>query len=141
MKNEVHLHLETEKALGTTKEENKGLLSKLATEERERKFAQVGLKNVEAQAKDQRKLLYQTKIEQATSRQLVLDQRAELQQAKKIAQLAKEAAEAEKQASYLLGVEETQIRLIEELSKMCRDYCNVTWAEALNVTRVLANSE
>ena len=42
IKNEVHLRLETEKALRATREENKSLLSKLAVEERERKFAQAG---------------------------------------------------------------------------------------------------
>ena len=40
--------------------------------------------------------------------------------------MAKEAVEAEKQASYLLGVEETQIRLTVELAEVCRDYCSVT---------------
>lgn len=53
VKNEVHLHLETEKALRVAREENKSLLSKLAVEERERKFAQAGLKNAEAQVEDQ----------------------------------------------------------------------------------------
>ena len=52
-------------------------------------------------------MLYQTEIELATSRQLVLELRAELQKAKKAAQLANKVAEAEKQASYNLGVEET----------------------------------
>ena len=68
VKNEVHLHLETKKALGAAKEENKELFSKLVAEERERKSAQAGLKNVEMQAEDQRNLLYQTEIELATSR-------------------------------------------------------------------------
>ena len=67
------------------KEENKGLLSKLVAKERKRKFAQVGLKNAEAQAKEHRKLLYQTEIELATARQLALDLRAELQQVKEAA--------------------------------------------------------
>ena len=67
-----------------------------------------------------------TEIDLATQRQLVIDLKVELQKAKEAALLAKEAAEAEKQASYLLGVEETQIRLAEELSEVCRDYCNVT---------------
>ena len=48
------------------------------------------------------------------------------QKAKEAAQLAKELAEVERQASYLLSVEETQARLIEELVEVCRDYCNVT---------------
>ena len=39
-KSKVYLRLETEKALGAVKEENKDLLSKLTTEERERKSAQ-----------------------------------------------------------------------------------------------------
>ena len=77
-----------EKALGAMKEENKDLLSKLATEERERKSAQARLKNAEAQAEDQHKLLYQIEI--------VLDLSIELQQAKEVAQLAREVAKTEK---------------------------------------------
>ena len=88
--------------------------------------AEVGLKIVERQAKDQRQKLHLIEIGLATQRRLVLDLKVELQKAKEVALLAKEAAEAEKQASYLLGVEETQIRLAEELSEVCRDYCNVT---------------
>ena len=45
VKNEVHLCLEIEKALRAAKEENKELLSKLITEERERMSAEAGLKN------------------------------------------------------------------------------------------------
>ena len=96
VKNEVHLRLETEKALGAVKEENKELLSKLTIEEKERKSAQVGLKNAKAQVEDQRKLLYQTEIELATSRQLVMELKAKLQKAKEAAQLTKEAIEVEK---------------------------------------------
>ena len=70
-------------------------------------------------------MLYQTEIELATSRQLVMELKADLQKAKEAAQLAKKATEAEKQESYLLGVEETQVKLTEELAKVCRDYCNV----------------
>ena len=40
--------------------------------------------------------------------------------------MAKEAVEAKKQASYLLGIEETPVRLTEELAELCKDYCNVT---------------
>ena len=54
--------------------------------------------------------------------------------------MVKETVEAEKQASYLLDVEETQVRLAKELAKICRDYCNVTWDETLNVARVLIDS-
>ena len=94
------------------------------------------MKTVEAQAEDQRKLLYQTEIELATSKQLVLDLKAELQKVKKAAQLAREAAEAEKQASYILDIEETQARLTEELAEVCRDYYNTMWDEALNIAGV-----
>ena len=44
-KNKVHLRLETKKALGAAKEENKELLSKLITKESERMSAEAGLKN------------------------------------------------------------------------------------------------
>ena len=66
----------------------------------------------------------------------MLQLRAELQKAKEATQLANEAVEAEKQASYTLSVEETQATLIEELAKVCKDYCMATWAEALNLARV-----
>ena len=98
------------------------------------------MKTVEAQAEDQHKLLYQTKIELATSKQLAQDLKAKLQKVKEAAQLAREAAEAEKQASYILGVEETQARLTKELVEACKNYCNVTWDKALNVAGVLVDS-
>ena len=37
-------------------------------------------------------------------------------------------------------MEETQIRLAEELSEVCRDYCNVTWDRVLSVAGVPADS-
>ena len=45
----------------------------------------------------------------------------EFQKARETVQLVKEAAEAEKQVAYTLGVEETQARLTEELSVVCRE--------------------
>ena len=77
-KNKVHLRLKTKKAIGATKEENKNLASKLIAEERERKNAEARLKSAQTQAEDQCKLLYQTEIKLATSRQLMLDLRAKL---------------------------------------------------------------
>ena len=86
VKNEIHLLIEIEKALRVVKEEKKELLlSKLTAEEKEKRNAKAGLKNAQTQAEDQRKLLYQTEIELATSRQLVLELRVELQKAKKAA--------------------------------------------------------
>ena len=89
------------------KQECKELASKLNAEERERRSVKAKLKNAQDQAKDQRKLLYQMEIELATQTQLILELKAELQKAKEAAQAKKEAVEASKQESYLLGVEET----------------------------------
>ena len=66
--------------------------------------------------------------------------RKELQKAKEAIQLVKEAIEAEKQATYTLGVEETQARLKEELSAVCRDYCDISWGKALDAVGVPVGS-
>ena len=71
---------------------------------------------------------------------MVKDLREELRQAKEAAQLLKEAVEAEKQASYALGVQETQSRRTEEFSAVARDYCDITWGKALDATGVPADS-
>ena len=70
---------------------------------------------------------------------MVIELQAELKKAKEEFQLAKEATEAEKKASYQLGVEETKIRLAEELSKVCRDCCNTAWDKALTAVGVPAD--
>ena len=66
--------------------------------------------------------------------------REELRKAREAAQLLKEAAEAEKQASYAMGVQETQSRLTEEFSAVPRDYCDITWDKALDAAVVPADS-
>ena len=66
--------------------------------------------------------------------------REELRKAREAAQLLKEATEAEKQAAYDLGVQETQSRLTEEFSAVARDYCDITWDKALDAARVPADS-
>jgi len=55
--------------------------------------------------------------------------------------MAEESAEASKQASYELGVQETEVRLADELAEVCRDYCKEVWLEALNLAGVLATLE
>ena len=60
----------------------------------------------------------------------------ELQKAREAVQLVKEAAEAEKQAAYTLGVEETQARLTKELSTVCKEYCGISWGKALDAAGV-----
>lgn len=72
---------------------------------------------------------------------MVLDLKADLEMAKAAAQMAEEAAEASKQASYLLWVKETEVRLAEELAEVCRDYCKATWVKVLNLAGVLVDSE
>ena len=62
----------------------------------------------------------------AAEKQLVTELREELRKAKEAAQLLKEAVEAEKQAAYTLGIEETQARLTKEFSAVARDYCNIS---------------
>ena len=68
-----------------------------------------------------------------------MELREELRKAREAAQLLKEATEAKKQAAYTLGMEETQARLTEEFSVVCRDYCNISWGKALDVAGVPAD--
>ena len=70
-----------------------------------------------------------------------MELREELQKAREAIQLIKEAVEAEKQAAYTLGVEETQVRLTEELSTVSREYCGISWGKALEATGVPAGSD
>ena len=55
-----------------------------------------------------------------------MDLHEEFQKVREAVQLAKEAAEAEKQAAYPLGVEETQVRLTKELFIVCREYYGIS---------------
>ena len=71
---------------------------------------------------------------------MVTDLREELRKAMEAAQLLKEATEAEKQAAYALGVQETQSRLTEEFSAVTKDYCDITWGKDLDATGIPADS-
>ena len=64
----------------------------------------------------------------------------ELHKAKEATQLLKEAAEAEKQVAYALGVQETQSRLTEEFSTVARDYCDITWGKAFDAAGIPTDS-
>jgi len=138
---ETKLRAETSKALKAAEQKNQELTTKLTMEERVQKSAKVGLKNVQDQAEDQRKKLYHTEIKLATAKQQVLKLKAELQRAKDVTLMTEEAAEASKQASYDLGVQETEVCLVDELAEVCRDYCQEVWMEALNLVEVPATSE
>ena len=104
---EAFSRADVEKTLGAIKQEQHELAEKLKEAESGRKSTEAGLKNSKKQAEDQRQKLHVTKINLATEKQVVLDLKAALQKAKKETQLAKEAAEAEKRATYQLGMEET----------------------------------
>ena len=73
-----------------------------------------------------RKELHYFEINLATEKQMVTKFREELRKAREAAQLLKEATEAEKQAAYALGVQETQNKLTEEFSTVARDYCDIS---------------
>ena len=130
---------EVEKEVGHLKEDQAKLSEKLKEEIRARDSSEADLKNAEKQAEEQRKQLHYNEINLATKKQLVKDLREEFQKVKEAAQLAKEAAEAEKQATYTLGVEETQVRLTEELSVVCREYCDISWGKPLDAVRIPAD--
>ena len=66
---------------------------------------------------------------------------ANLEKAKAATQMAEEAIEASKQASYELGVQETEVQLADELAEVCRDYCKELWLKALNLAGVPATSK
>ena len=98
------------------------------------------MKTTERQFEDVRKELYYFEINMATEKQMVTELREELRKAREAAQLFKEAVEAEKQAAYALGVQETQGRLTEEFSAVARDYCDISWGKALDIAGIPADS-
>ena len=131
---------EVEVELGTLKENQSKMAEKLKEVAKARDSAKAGLKTTEKQFEDIRKQLHYTEINLATEKQLVTELREEFRKAREAAQLLKEAVEAEKQAAYTLGMEETQTRLTEEFSVVCRDYCDISWGKALDVAGVPADS-
>ena len=129
---EAHLNALKDKQKQMAEQVKKALQDKASTE--------AGLKTTEKQAETLRSELHLCEINLETEKQLVKELREELRRAREAAQLLKEVAEAEKQASYALGVQETQSRLTEEFSAVARDYCNITWGKALDAAGVPADS-
>ena len=123
---EALTYADVEKLLGAAKQEQFKLSKKLKAVDQARSSAEAGLKTAERRAKEQRQKLHLTEIDLAIQKQMIIDLKVKLQKAQKEAQLARGAAEAEKKALYQLGVKETELRLTEELSEVCRDYCDVT---------------
>ena len=70
-----------------------------------------------------------------------MELREELKKVREAVQLVKEATEAKKQAAYTLRVDETQARLTEELTTVCRDYCSISWGKALDAAGVSVGSD
>ena len=144
---ETQARTEMEKTLGSLKHDHLELTEKFKESENRRKSAEAGLKSAETQAEDQRKELYSTQINLATEKQAVMDLKTalqkvkdELRRVKEEAQLIREATEAEKNASRQLGVQETEARLSEEIPEVCRDYCSISWAHALDAAGIPADS-
>ena len=123
--------------LGALKENHSKMAEQLKEAVRARDSAEAGLKTTEKQFEDIHKQLHYNEINLATEKQLV----TELRKAREAIQLVKEAVEAKKQATYTLGVEETQARLTEEFSVVCKDYCDIFWGKALDVAGVLVDSD
>ena len=65
----------------------------------------------------------------------------ELLKAKKVAQVAREAAEVAKNVSYKHGVLDTETRLAKEVAIVCRDYITESWGVAMDRAKVPANSK
>ena len=126
--------------LSLLRTQQKQLAEEAKKANQERLSAEAGLKTLEKQTETFRSELHLCQINLETEKQVAIGLREELRQAKEAVQLQKEAAEAEKQASYALGVEETQSRLTEEFASVARDYCDVTWAKALDAAGVPADS-
>ena len=144
---EAQSRAEVERSMGSLKQDNFELSEKFKEAEKNRQSAEASLKNAEAQAEDQGKKLFMTETSLATEKQTVLDLKAALQKAeeevrrtKEEAQLIREVAETEKKAAYQLGAEETEARLSEELPEVCRDYCSISWAHALDAAGIPADS-
>ena len=117
---------EVETELGALKEKHAKMAEQLKEVVRARDSVEAGLKTTERQFEEVCKELHYSKINLATEKQMVTELRKELRKARETAQLFKEAAEAEKQAAYTLGVQETQSRLTEEFSAVARDYCDIS---------------
>ena len=131
---------EVEVELGALKENHSKMAKQLKKAVKARDSAEAGLKTTEKQFEDIRKWLHYTEINLATEKQLMTELREELLKAREAAKLLKETTEANKQAAYMLGMEETQARLTDEFSAVCRDYYDISWGKALDVAGVLVDS-
>ena len=98
---------EVEAKLGALKEKQAKMAEQVKETLRARDSAKAGLKIIEKHVEDIRKELHYSVINLATEKQMVIELHEELCKTREAAQLLKEATEAEKQAAYDLGVQET----------------------------------
>ena len=138
---EVQSRLATEKVAGALRLDKEHLNKEIKEAFKARDSAEAGLKTTTKQAEDMRQQLYTTEINLAAERQMVSDLKVQLLQAKEVARLAKEAAEAAVAASYERGVADTETRLTEEVAMVCRDYVTESWGVALDRAAVPADSD
>ena len=96
-----------EAQLGALKDKQSQMAEQVKQALRDKDSAEAGLKTTERQADDLRKELHYSEINLATEKQMVTEFREEIRKAREVAQLLKEATEAEKQFAYALGVQET----------------------------------
>ena len=101
-----------EAQLGALKDKQAKMAEQVKDALKQKDSAEAGLKTTERQVKDIRKELHYYEINLATEKQMVIELHEEFRKAREAAQLLKEATEAEKQAAYDFGVQETQSRLI-----------------------------
>ena len=137
---DAQAEVEVEVELGALKENHAKMAEQLKEAVRVRDSAEAGLKTAERQFEEVRKNLHYSKINLATEKQMVTELREEFRKAREAAQLLKEATDVEKQAAYMLRMEETQARLTEEFSAIARDYCDIPWSKALDAVGIPADS-
>ncbi|XP_030964762.1 uncharacterized protein LOC115986038 [Quercus lobata] len=141
LNNEAQSRLAAEKAIGALRLEKDRLSSEVKDAQKARASAKVGLKTTTKQAEDLCQQLHLFEINLATKKQMVSNLKAELSKAKEVAHVAREAAEVAVATSYECGVRDTEVRLIEEVATVCRDYITMSWGVALDRAVVPADSD
>nr|POE97495.1 hypothetical protein CFP56_05487 [Quercus suber] len=105
-------------------------------------------KGYQLQAEDQGRLLRDANAQLATSKEQVLTLQTQLEEVQKLRDQAEKAkAEVEKgkdvaeQQGYNAGIAETEENFRAEVPVVCREYCALTWQEALDRAGVGSSSE
>nr|XP_023894771.1 uncharacterized protein LOC112006699 [Quercus suber] len=107
------------------------LKKKLAAEKSARKSADLALEGFQRQAEDQGRLLRDANAQLTTSKE----------QAKKAKAEAETERDVAEQQGYNVGVAETEDTFRAEVLVVCREYCALTWQEALDRAGVESSSE